>query len=48
MRVITNWLQELRDRRARRRADAAARALKRKAAKAQRLQHERLDDKLPR
>jgi hypothetical protein len=48
MGVITKWAQELRDRRARRRADAGARALKRKAAKAQRLQHERLDDKLPR
>jgi hypothetical protein len=52
MGVITKWAQGVRDRRAKRRAerhgDAGDRALKRKAAQAQRLQHERLDNKCPR
>jgi hypothetical protein len=50
--MIKKWAQGVRDRRAKRRAerqgDAGERALKRKAAQAQRLQHERLDDKFPR
>jgi hypothetical protein len=52
MRVITKWARGVRDRRAQRRGerqgDAGDRAVKRKAAQAQRLQHERLDNKLPR
>ena len=52
MGAITRWAQGLRDRRAKRHAERRAnggdRALKRQSAKAQRLQHERLDDKLPR
>jgi hypothetical protein len=52
MGAITKWAQGLRDRRAKRRADrregAGERARKRKEAKARRLAHERLDNKLPR
>jgi hypothetical protein len=52
MGVITRWVQGMSGRRAKRRTerqgDAGDRALKRKAAQAQRLQHERLDNKLPR
>ena len=52
MSAISRWVQERKERRARRRGersgDAGERAAKRQAAKAQRLQHERLDDKLPR
>jgi hypothetical protein len=49
---ITRRLRGLRDRlakrRSERRTDSGDRALKRKAAQAQRLRHERLDDKMPR
>ena len=52
MGAMSRWVQGLKDRRVRRRAersgDAGERASKRQAAKAQRLQHERLDNKLPR
>jgi hypothetical protein len=52
MGVIAKWARGVRDRRAQRRAerqgDVGDQVLKRKAAKAQRLQHERLDNKLPR
>ena len=52
MGAIMKRAQELRDgvrkRRSARRADSGDRALKRKAAQAQRLQHERLDNKFPR
>jgi hypothetical protein len=52
MGVITKWTQGRKERRAKKRAErpggGSDRALKRQAAKAQRLQHERLDDKLPR
>ena len=48
MGVITKLAQAVRDRRAKRKAAAGDRALKRQAAEAQRLQHERLDNKLPR
>jgi hypothetical protein len=52
MAAITRWAQGLKDRRAKRRAERRAnggeRALKRQSAKAMRLHHERLDDKLPR
>jgi hypothetical protein len=52
MSAMGRWVQGLKERRAARRAersgDAGERATKRQAAKAQRLQHERLDNKLPR
>jgi hypothetical protein len=52
MGAMSRWVQGLKDRRSRRRAersgDAGDRAMQRQAAKAQRLQHERLDNKLPR
>jgi hypothetical protein len=52
MGAINTRVRGLRDRlakrRAERRADRGEQALKRKAAKAQRLRHERLDDKMPR
>jgi hypothetical protein len=48
MSELGRLLRKLKDRVLKRRGDAGERALKRKAAKAQRLQHERLDDKLPR
>ena len=52
MGAITKWVQGLRDRRAKRRGDqpgeSAERARKRQEAKARRLEHERLDNKLPR
>ena len=47
MRVRGLW-GRLAKRRSKRRADSGDRALKRKTAKAQRLSHERLDNKLPR
>jgi len=50
--AITTRVRGLRDRlakrRAERRADRGEQALKRQAAQAQRLRHERLDDKMPR
>lgn len=52
MGAITDRARGLRDRlanrRSQRRAVSGERALKRKAAKAQRLDHERLNNKLPR
>jgi hypothetical protein len=52
MGAITKWAQGLRDRRAKRRGErpgeAGERARKRQEAKARRLEHERLDNKLPR
>jgi hypothetical protein len=52
MGAISRWVQERKDRRARRRVEqsgaAGERAAKRQAAKARRLEHERLDNKLPR
>ena len=48
MGAMSRWVQGLKDGRAKRRAERGERATKRKAAQAQRLQHERLDNKLPR
>ncbi len=52
MGTMSRWVQGLKDRRATRRAarsgDAGERARKGQAAQARRLQHERLDNKLPR
>ena len=52
MSAISKWAQGLRDRRAKRRAHrrdgAGEQAIKRQEAKARRLAHERLDNKLPR
>lgn len=52
MGAITKWAQGLRDRRAKRRVDrrgeAGERASRRQEATARRLEHERLDNKLPR